>query len=291
MRQVFFAIIALLASVGAHAANEQVIAVWNGVAPGSENWAYTEENNISERDKTLNFRNIVTPTITVYRAIKPNGTGMLVIPGGGFVNLGYGWEGERVAQWLNGLGVTAFVLKYRLAKTGDDDAHDPVKQNARINAVIPMAVADAKQALHVVKTRATEWGLTSGRIGVIGFSAGGYLTWNTGLQSDPAGRPDFVVPVYAGAPQPFTVPSGAPPAFLVLADDDRYGTDGSLRIYKAWHDAHVPVEMHIYAKGNHAFALGKSGIPTDSWPERLKEWMAMMGFLPADAGPTASRAR
>lgn len=277
-RVLFLLAAACLLIVAAEA--QQVTPVWNGPAPGSESWTYTEESNISERDGTLNLRNIVTPTITVYPASKPNGTGMLVIPGGGFVNLGYGKEGEQIAQWLNSIGVTAFVLKYRLARTGDEDAKDQSKLNGRINAVVPLASEDAMHAVRILRARANEWGLKPGHFGVIGFSAGGYLTLATALQLDGPERPDFIVPVYPGGPLPATVPAGTPPAFIVAADDDHYGTDGSLRAYSAWHAGHVPVEMHIYAKGNHGFALRKSGIPTDTWNERLKEWMVLMGFLP-----------
>lgn len=277
----------LLMCPGAFAAGEKVIPVWNGPAPGSENWTYTEESNIAERDKTLNFRNIVTPTITVYPAdpSKTTGTGMLVIPGGGFTGLAYGKEGEQIAQWLNSIGITAFVLKYRLARTGDADASS--KMNNRIEALVPLAAQDTVQAAHILRSRAAEWGMK--RFGVMGFSAGGLLAAGSAAWLEGADRPDFVVPVYAAAPRNFTLRADSPPAFIVVADDDRYGTEASIQLYAAWHAAKVPVELHIYAKGNHGFALRKNGIPTDTWNERLKEWMTAGGFLPAL--PTASPAQ
>jgi acetyl esterase/lipase len=279
MKIAHLCIAAFLLASSALAADRQVIPVWNGVAPGSETWTYTEESNASERDKSLNLRNIVTPTITVYPAAKPNGTGMLVIPGGGFVNLAYGKEGEEIAARLNSLGVTAFVLKYRLARTGDEDAKSPDKMRSRLETLVPLAVQDALQAMRILKPRAAEWAIKPGRFGVIGFSAGGLLTVGTAVWLEGTERPDFVVPVYAAPPRQYTVRADTPPAFFVLAEDDRYGTDGSIQLYSAWHNAHRPVELHIYAKGNHGFALRKNNIPTDSWFDRLTDWMTTMGFL------------
>lgn len=259
------------------AADEQVIPVWPGVAPGSESWSWTEESNTTAPDHSLSFRNIVKPTITVFAAAKPNGTGMLVIPGGGFRSLAYGKEGETIARWFNSIGVTAFVLKYRLAKTGDEEANDPVKLRARAQADIPLAIADAGEAIRILRTRSSEWGLK--HLGVIGFSAGGLLTVTTAMLDKPM-RPDFIVPVYAAAPHNIPVTADSPPCFLVLADNDRYGTEWSLEIYKAWHAAKAPVEMHIYAQGDHGFALRKNNIPTDRWNERLVDWMMQYGLLP-----------
>lgn len=269
---------AAVLTAGATAANEQVIRVWDGVAPGSEAWRWSEDSNISQRDKSLNYRNIVTPTLTVYPATKPNGTGVLIIPGGGFINLGYGKEGEEIAHWYNSLGVTAFVLKYRLARTGDDDAKDPAKLNARIEAVIPLAEADAKEAVKRIKARKGEWGLS--KIGVQGFSAGGLMTWNTAVDADPAVRPDFIAPFYCWAPDDLKVSADVPPAFIVMGHNDRFSTSGVLALYRAWHSAGRPAELHIYTIGEHGFAMRKTGHPVDGWPDRLKEWLTDMGFLP-----------
>jgi acetyl esterase/lipase len=278
MKRILLALALAAAFTGmASAANEPVIALYSGVAPGSESWTWSEQSNLSERDKTLNIRNIVAPSLTVFRAEKPNGTAVLVIPGGGFVNLGFGKEGVDIARWYNAHGVTAFVLKYRLAQTGDEDAKDEAKRNARVEAVIPLAIADAEAAMRLIKSRAGEWGIR--KLGVIGFSAGGLLAVATAT-STPDVRPDFVVPVYAGVPNAMTVTAASPPAFIVLAEDDRYGTDWSLAIYKAWHTAHAPVELHIYARGNHGFALRQNGIPTDTWTERMADWLRLMGLLP-----------
>jgi len=265
------------------AASPQVIALWSGVAPGSEGWTYREEQDLSQRDKSLNFRNIVRPTLTVYQADPAIavGTGVIVAPGGAFVNLGYGKEGEEVAQWLNSIGVTAFVLKYRLARTGDADAADPVKQNERVHAIVPLAIEDGQQAMKIVKQRAREWGLRPDRIGVIGFSAGGWITNHIAISPEASLRPAFAVSAYSGHDESWTVPDGAPPMFIVAADNDRYTTDGGLGIYKLWRKAHISAEMHIYAKGDHGFALRKTGLPVDTWNERLKDWLTSLGMLSA----------
>jgi acetyl esterase/lipase len=270
-------LLALLVLLSAAKAEPPVIPVWPGVAPGSENWNWREESNISKRDKTVNFRNIVTPTVTVFPAAQPNGTAVLVIPGGGFLNHGFGKEGEETARWYNELGVTAFVLKYRLARTGD--ANEAAERDKRIEAVIPLATADAKQAVKIIKARAAEWGVK--KLGVMGFSAGGMITWPTAIDPDPAVRPDFIVPLYTWAPDDVKALPDSPPAFLVMADDDGFSTDGVVALYKAWHAAKRPVELHVYQKGGHGFAMRRTGIPTDTWPERLAEWLKLMGLVPA----------
>ncbi len=290
MKQGILAIAAgLVLSGSAAASNEQVIAVWNGVAPGSETWTYTEESTLSEPDKTSNFRNIVTPTITVYPAAHPNGTAVLVIPGGRFVNNPFGKEGEEPARWLNTIDVTAFVLKYRTVHIENGVVPEMDRLIPLIDAHVPLATADTLQALKVIRARAQEWSIS--KLGIVGFSAGGQLGVNAALAPEAAARPDFFAGLYAAAFQPITATPTSPPVFLALAEDDRNGTDWSLRIYKAWHDAQAPVEMHIYAKGDHGFALRKTGIPTDHWPDRLKEWLSLMGFLPAPATLTASPGR
>jgi acetyl esterase/lipase len=280
MRKFGFAALTAAFVFTAASAEPQVIPVWNGVAPGSESWAYNEEHEISAADSSLNIRNIVHPTLTVY--LPPtgtaNGTGVIVAPGGAFINLGYGKEGEEVARWLNSLGVTAFVLKYRLARNDEKiQRYDPALA-ARINADIPLAVADGKQAMRIVRARAGAWGLKY--IGVIGFSAGGYVTNTAALEYGADNRPDFAVSLYSGMPHEITAPADAPPLFIAQASDDRYGPDGSLRLYSTWTKAHIPVELHLYAKGDHGFALRKHGIPTDTWNARLADWMMQFGFLP-----------
>jgi acetyl esterase/lipase len=264
-----------------------VISLWPGTAPGSESWTQTESENISERDHSLNVRNVTRPTLTVYlpSPALANGTAVVVCPGGGFVNLGMGKEGEEVARWLNSFGVAAFVLKYRLVRT-DVEITNSVSARERAQAIIPLAVADAQRALRLVRSRAVEWGVARDRIGIMGFSAGGYLAISVALRHDVESRPDFVAPIYGGAPADLKVPADAPPLFLVHADDDERGRaiDNSIPVYAAWTQARIPAELHVYARGGHGFALRKRGGPVDGWTDRFREWLADQGLLKAAAG-------
>lgn len=265
-------------NASAYAADPSVIPLWNGAAPGSEQWTWNEEQITSGEDKTVNYRNVVVPTITVYPAEKPNGTAMLVIPGGRFAQVVYGKEGEEPARWLNSIGITAFVLKYRLVHIENGYVPEMPTLVPLINQLLPYANADTRQAISIIRAKAGTWNIKT--LGVMGFSAGGQLAVSAALSDDATVHPDFIVGVYAAAISPFPTVAHPPPAFLAVADDDHFGTDWSLNIYKAWRAAKAPIEMHVYEQGNHGFALRKSGHPVDGWPDRMKEWMSDMGFLP-----------
>jgi acetyl esterase/lipase len=266
----------LLMCGSAQAADE--IALWPGTAPGSEAWTWSEERSISPVDNTLGISNVVKPTIAVHRPAKANGTAVLVIPGGGFQSLAYGKEGDSIADWLNSLGVTAFVLKYRIAHTepGLDDA----EANARANAAVALATADAWQALKIIRNRAAEWKVDPDRIGAMGFSAGGYLAIVLGSDYDAQTRPAFVAAIYPGSPRGLKAPANAPPLFLAYAVDDPHVPRDSLGALDAWTKAKAPVELHAYAKGGHGFALRKQGLPVNSWNDRFVDWLRWLNFLP-----------
>lgn len=271
------AIFLLLFGAMAFAAEPKVIPLWPGIAPGSEGWAQTEEAVPSESSGVHNLKNVTHPTLTVYlpEPAAATGTAVVVCPGGGFTNLVMGKEGETVAHWLNSLGVAAFVLKYRVARTGDVEASDPATMKARIQAVIPLAIEDSQQAIRLVRSHASEWGIATDRIGIMGFSAGGYLANAVALQHDSGSRPDFAAPIYGGAPAEIAVPADAPPLFLVLADDDDRvrPLDNSVRVYSAWNKAGVSAELHIYARGGHGFALRSNGLPVNTWKDRFRDWL------------------
>ncbi|MCU0248431.1 MAG: alpha/beta hydrolase [Bryobacter sp.] len=203
-----------------------------------------------------------------------NGTGVVICPGGGFRILAIDKEGIDVARWLNTLGVAAFVLKYRVMRT-DVPAANPLERRAE---VIPLSVADGKRALALVRSRAAEWGVKPGRLGIMGFSAGGYVTAAVAMSD---AKPDFAAPIYAGVPPQVTVPAGAPPLFLVHATDDRTVNvvDSTMRLFTAWKNAGVPVEMHVYAQGGHGFGMTSQNKPVDTWTARLAEWMGTLGLL------------
>ena len=283
MKSFLFAVCvaAFLFAPPACAAEAQVIPLWNGVAPGSETWAYAEESGISPVDNTLSIRNVVRPTLGVHLPAPgtSTGTAVIVIPGGGFQSLATGKEGDTVAQWLNSIGVAAFVLKYRTARTGDSVNDDQATRDARARAVVPLATADGKQALRIVRSRAAEWGVRPDRIGIMGFSAGGYLAICLGSDYDGVTRPDFVAAIYPGSPPDLKVPAGAPPIFLTVAADDPYVSRDSFGAFNAWKKAGASAELHVYAKGGHGFALRKQGLPVNGWDGRFVDWLDWLGYL------------
>lgn len=260
--------------IGQTACASEEIPLYPGVAPGSEKWTWSETSSVSPVDHTGGYRNVVKPSIAVHPAPKPNGTAMLVVPGGGFRMLAYGKEGDAIAEWLNGLGISAFVLKYRVAYTEPGVDFPP---QARLDAAIPLAIADAKQAMRIIKTRAGQYGVT--RLGAMGFSAGGWIVLALGADAEPAIRPDFVAAIYPAMPPDIKVPKGAPPLFLTVAFDDPHVPMDSLKAYAAWQAAKAPAELHAYATGGHGFALRKQGLPVNTWNERFVDWMRWTGFL------------
>jgi acetyl esterase/lipase len=259
---------------------QEVIPIWPGAAPGSESWTQKEE---TLQDTIRRVRNVTRPTLTVYipPAASANGTAVVVCPGGGYRFLAIDYEGHDVARWLNTLGVTAFVLKYRLVQTGDPGEKDAAIMAARRKTVMPMVLADGQQAIRLVRARSAEWHIAPNRIGIMGFSAGGYVTAAVALQHDPASRPDFAAPIYGAMPDDFSVPKDAAPLFLAHADDDKTvpPVKTSVRLYTAWKEAQVPAELHIYLHGGHGFGMRKKGLPVDTWIDRFREWLDNQGLL------------
>ena len=273
----------ILLTASAFPAEPKTIPLWPGLPPGSENWHYEEKDTVGPQDTTRRISNITRPTLTVYvpDAASASGTAVVVCPGGGFRYLSIENEGSTVAQWLNSIGVTAFVLKYRVMRTGDPEASDAAKMAERRKTVIPLAIADGQQAIRLVRSRAQEWHLAPDRIGILGFSAGGYVAAGVALQHDAESRPNFVAPIYPGTPDDVTAPSDAPPMFLVHADDDKTvaPVDHSIRLYQVWKKVGVPAELHIYSRGGHGFGMHKRGLPVDTWTDRFRDWLGIQGLL------------
>jgi acetyl esterase/lipase len=266
-----------LFTTAALAAEPKVIPLWPGVAPGSENANYQEQDNSNV------VTNVTRPTLTAYfpDAASATGTAVIICPGGGFRRLMFDYEGSDMARWLNSLGVAGFVLKYRLTRTGDPDDRVPAVMERRKTEVFPLMVADGQQAIRVVRAHAADWGISPDRIGIAGFSAGGYVTAAVALQHDSGSRPNFAAPIYAFTTGDLTPPADAPPLFLVHANDDTSlpPLAHTIRLYEAWNKARIPVELHIYAHGGHGFGMKKKGLPVDGWPDRFRDWLGEQGFL------------
>jgi acetyl esterase/lipase len=265
----------------------QVIRLWPGKAPGSEGW--TQQETVAHlRGQTI-VRNVVDPTITAYfpPAGKANGTAVIICPGGGFHLLAIDNEGIEVAHDLNSMGVAAFVLEYRLTRTNvffplvmAHRLRRPRLMRLLLEKLTPLILADGQQAVHIVRSHAVEWGLAPDRIGMIGFSAGGYLALNVALHHDADTKPNFVAALYPAAPDPLTPPPERIPLFLLCAEDDSHvSPDNSVRINHTWKAADFPVEFHLMPSGGHAFGMTKQNLPTDAWPELLHEWLRTQGYL------------
>ena len=279
----------LLLCLGFSAGAQQVIRLYPGAAPGSEQWTHSAKYDTIKQENLVMVTDVSVPTLTVYKAAHPTGTAMIVCPGGAFRLLALNKEGDEIAQWLNEKGITAFVLQYRLVPTTawtfkefmeDMQANNSPHIDAINAPYVPLAVADGREAVKFVRQHAAEYGVLPDRIGIMGFSAGGTLSASVAQTYDAASRPDFVAPIYAytGAIMGDAVPADAPPMFLALASNDPIAF-GNPDLYKKWRDAGRSAEMHIYPNGGHGFAMRKQYLSSDSWTDRFAEWLDALGLL------------
>ena len=252
-----------------------VIALYEGAAPGSEGWDW-EERNLRSRAGLPITQNVVKPVLMYYPPDPGTdvGTAMVIAPGGGFRSLMMSYEGVDVAKYLNQLGVHAYVLKYRLIRQGDATKQDG--QDVR-----KLAAADGQQAVRLVRKGAQAVGIKPDRIGMIGFSAGGHVTLAT-VMGPADGRPDFAVPVYAAAGSkwglPITVPEDAPPLCIFTAANDQViPWERSVDLFAAWKNAGFLAELHIFQAGKHGFQ--ETGGGADHYLDRLQDWMKVNGWL------------
>ena len=288
-----------------------VFAIWPGTPPGSESWTWKEQ--IDVRGGNRMARNVVTPTLTMYKPAtgKANGASLIVAPGGAFRFLMVDYEGVDMAHRLADRGVTAFVLRYRVMHTPEDAAamnrflqdltktlsandtkgENPPAYSADERAAMTLAEEDGRQAIRYVRGHAAEWGLDPHRIGIVGFSAGGGVTMGPVMRHDASSRPDFAAPVYPAYRTATPVPADAPPLFIAMADDDRLiSPNSAARLYMAWHAAGKPAELHIFRHGNHGFGMRTQNLPSDGWFNLFAAWMESSGFLkPAAAAQTIGR--
>jgi endo-1,4-beta-xylanase len=268
-------------------AGAKVVTLWPAGSPTLKNVGQAEginwihASNDVQRVINVKVTNVNNPSIELHLAPaeKANGTGMIVAAGGGNRELNIGTEGIDVANWLNSIGTSAFVLRYRLI---------PYRSDVD-------ALADTQRAIRTVRAHAQEWGVDPGKIGIIGFSAGGeqvgraVINFDAGNPdaSDPvdkeSDRPDFAVMVYPGWKQlDLThMPTNAPPTFLMCAGiDDASHAKATVDFYNALFNAKAPVEMHIYGHGGHGSGLKpRNGIPMGTWQYRFVDWAADLGMM------------
>jgi len=254
------------------------IPLWEGTAPGSEDWTQLETDGYLDSGLHV-VRNVVRPTLTPFIPADPAGPAVIVAPGGAWHFLAWDHEGIQVAEWLRARGIAAFILKYRLLPTGDTFPRDYEERLAEARAdlmgwlapYLPLISADALQAIRLVRSCASEWGIRPNQVGIMGFSAGGTVTSLASLRYSPESRPDFAAPIY-GAGAPGEVPADAPPIFIACAQDDDL-MPRSMEMFNRWRASGREAELHLYARGGHGFGMNQTGLPAQGWIDRFYEWL------------------
>jgi len=280
---------------------KEAIRLWPSVAPGDRGDIGPEHDTTPRgpdgkpKDNIIRLGNVSVPTITVFRPQKSKDTGAAVIvaPGGGYYILAWDLEGTEICSWLNSIGVTGVLLKYRVP------SH---RESGRSAAPLQ----DARRAVRLVRRNAAGWGIDPRRIGMLGFSAGAHLSALTGstVREAPyervddadalSGRPDFTILIYPYLP---TEPKGSvnlspelpvtkdtPPAFIVMTQDDPIGVEGALAYASALKAAGVSCELHVYPTGGHGYGMRPSTHAVTTWPARAADWLRKWGhstFPPA----------
>lgn len=252
-------------------------------------WENKEKQYRSEIWNNEVVTNVSVPTMEVFRPENPNGTSVIVAPGGGLYALSIESEGTDVAKWLNKKGITAFVLKYRLVPTGEDGvkeisdegATDPSRIGERVAPVLPLSIADGLSAIAYVRQNANSFSIDANKIGFMGFSAGGAVTMGVAYNFKEDNRPDFIVPVYpwTSAYPVQEAPENAPAMLIICASDDPLDlAKGSIELYSSWLKAgHFP-ELHMYAKGGHGFGMKPQNLPSDNWIQLFYDWSVAEGI-------------
>jgi acetyl esterase/lipase len=289
-------IVALLAAGPAIAAEPFVLDLWPGKPPGDlpvrgEEKSYVR-TSLKYATATITT-NVTKPTITIYRPPddKNTGTAMVVMPGGGYWDLYMDIEGKQVAEWLTSQGMTGIVLKYRVPR--------PPNVPEKLTPIGPQM--DAQRAVSLVRSRAAEWGINPKRIGVVGFSAGGHLALMTATTfgkrayepidsvDQVSSRPDFAVMCYSGylkaddkdeiSPS-IHIPADTPPIMLVHSTDDSTSpVEHSVIMYLALKRAGIPVELLVFASGEHDFGVRQDGKLPSSWPQLCVKWLRSFDLL------------
>ena len=288
--------------------NPLVVELWPGTAPdesgdiGPERFHMSpklDRRQVEVTEPTKLITAVTKPTITIHRPTKDKdtGTAMIICPGGGYWDLYWELEGEEVAAWLNSIGVSGSILKYRVPRRADEPRGEPARR----------PLQDAQRAVSLLRSRARELGINPQRIGIGGFSAGGHLAMATATSFDKrtydpidgvdkiSCRPDFAIAVYSGflkvkdkdelAPGQ-RIPAGTPPIFLVHGGDDIISPpEHSVLMYLALKRSGVPAELHIYANTAHDFGVRTNAHPYSKWTESCANWLRDQGFLKEPSTP------
>jgi acetyl esterase/lipase len=298
--KILFGILGILCCVThpclSHADSPKVIELWPTAAPGDKGDTGEERDTTKPTDNMVASRrvtrigNVTKPTASIYQPSpeKATGAAVIVCPGGAYNILAYDLEGTEVCEWLNSLGVTGVLLKYRVPKRAGLEKHTA-------------ALQDAQRALGLIRHRAKEWNIDPSRIGVLGFSAGGHLaatlsntyaerTYEKVDDADVAScRPDFTVLVYPAyltvkekgdeiSPE-LNITTNTPPTFIAITEDDSVRVENAMFYYLGLKKAKVPAELHVYPSGGHGYGLRGSDHLVTTWPERAADWMRSRGLV------------
>src|SRR5579862_139581 len=283
------------------------VPIWPGAAPDAQpvpgpEYAGTVKDDLVAGRPWIEVSNVSRPTMTVYSPKGKNtGVAIVVFPGGGFQIMAIDLEGTEACDWLTSKGITCVLLKYRVPSE-PYDWHCDCRPDGL--ATPTRSLEDLQRTIGLVRLHAKEWHVDPHKIGVLGFSAGGYLAAEISTRyrkrlyaplddaDKESARPDFAVLVYPGHLAPdktysntlnpnVPVTRETPPTFLVQAEDDEVdGVNQSLAYYAALRRAGVPVEMHLYAQGGHAFGLRRTAFAITDWPRLVEAWLHTIGMTP-----------
>ncbi|MDR2473952.1 MAG: alpha/beta hydrolase [Tannerella sp.] len=259
------------------------IRLFDGIAPGETGTLPAESADTTGRRvggaSVTRISNVGVPTITIFKpAVNNSGAAMIVCPGGGYNILAYDLEGVEICRWLNDLGITAILLKYRVPRRAGREKHDAPLQ-------------DAQKAVHYVRSHHQELNINPNRIGIMGFSAGGHLaamTCNSYDTDTVSLRPDFcllVYPAYLMGEQLGTlspeikVSSQTPPTMIVQAENDEPHINSALSYFYALKQVKVPATMHLYPNGGHGYGLRDTDATVNEWTDRAEQWLRSLGMI------------
>lgn len=286
------------------AAGNTQMPIWPGAMPDAHQVPGPETAKVSDKllagKPVTAVTNVTRPTMTVYAPKGKNtGVAVVVFPGGGFQILAMDLEGTEACDWLTSWGITCVLLKYRVPSAPYEWQCDCRPHNFALS--VP-SLQDAQRTMRLVRSHAAQWHIDPHKVGVLGFSAGGFLAAEISTNfarrlyapvdaaDRESARPDFAMPIYPGHlatdddkfNSNVPVSRDTPPTFLVQAEDDYVdGVNQSLAYYIALKNAKVPAEMHLYAHGGHAFGLRPTADPITRWPALAETWLSSIGMIPA----------